>query len=100
MAGLFLFFSEQPGVLHGDAGRIGEHAHQLDLAFVIHPLVRAEHGHHADGPVVEHDRNAAETADFLKRGNAQAVRLVAEPLADQQRFAGAEDVFGQPVSQG
>ena len=95
-----LLFLEQARVLNGDAGFAGQHAHQFEMSLVKHALLRAVRDHHADGAIMEHQGHSAETSHTLNGLDPQAVHFGREILADEQRLAGANQIFGQVIPHG
>ena len=95
---LGLLFAEQPRVFQRDPGLAGEHAHELEVAFIEEPLLQAVHRHDADGAATLHQRHAAKAAHLPERIRAQLARLLGKILSDQQRLLSADQVLSQVVA--
>ena len=95
---LGLLFAEQPRVFQRDPGLAGEHAHELEVAFIEEPLLQAVDRHDADGAATLHQRHAAKAAHLPERIRAQLARLLGKILSDQQRLLSADQVLSQVVA--
>jgi hypothetical protein len=93
-------FVKEAGVFDGDAGFAGEHAEQFEVALVKSALVVGENGHGADGVVVSHKGNAAETASLADGFDAELFDFIDIIFANQNRLPRSNDVFGEMVSGG
>ena len=95
-----LLCGEEAGVFDGDGGFAGEHAEELDVAFVESAFLRAVHGHHAHGLVVEYERNGAHRAGLFVGLKTEARGFFGELFADQQWLNGANYMFRQVITHG
>src|SRR5690349_18516986 len=100
MARFGAFFVEETRIFDGDAGFAGQHAKQLEMAFIKSALVVGENGHGADGVVVSHEGNAAETAAFADGFDTEFFDFIYIVFANQNRLPGSNDVLSEMVSGG
>ena len=85
-------------VFDSDAGFAGQHAEQLEVTFVEGALVVGEHRHGADGTVVSHQGNSAETAAVADGFDSEFLYLGDVILPDQHRLPRSNEILGKVVS--
>ena len=72
---------------------------QFEMAFVKRAILIGENGHGADGAIVGHQRNAAETSaerEWVRRRVCRASSSII--VANQHRLTRANDVFGEVIA--
>src|SRR5580692_9714134 len=70
------------------------------MAFVEQALATAVYGHHADGAIVQNQRDAAEAASFAEKLDTHALEGFGEAFANQDRLAIFYDVLDQVIAGG
>ena len=68
------------------------------MAFIEQALATAVYGHHANGAVVQNQRDAAEAACFAEQLDAHALESFGEAFANQDRLAIFYDVLDQVIA--
>src|SRR5271165_6003653 len=98
MPGLSTLFLEQAGVLDGDTGFAGQHAHEFQMTVVKGPLVIAEDCQRANDAVVSDQGHAAEAAPLANGFDTHLADFGHVIVANEHRLARADDVFSNKVS--
>src|SRR5262249_61075743 len=91
---------EKPGIFDGDTGFTCKHSEKFEMALVEGGFVIGENSHGADGVIVSHQGNAAETATLADRLDAKLFDFIDIVLADQDRLPRSNEVLGEVVSGG
>ena len=100
MARLGAFFLEEAGVLNGDTGFAGEDSEKLQVAFVESTVLIGEDTESTNRVIVGDERDATERAGGAQWVDAKFSDFGDEILADQNRLACTQDVFGDVIASG
>src|SRR5215470_4901422 len=92
------FFLEKAGVFNGDTSFASEYAQNFEMTFVVGAFFVGEEAQRADRVIVSDEGDTAERASGANRLDAQFADFVDEILANQNRLARPQYVFGQVIA--